>query len=75
MRHFGLRNLEDLPPIDDFQAPEASAAPASEGVAVPAPVDAVPELAPEASAGVEAEAGDSPSQDPATPSQQEAPEQ
>jgi segregation and condensation protein B len=36
MRHFGLRSLEDLPPIDEFQVPEAAAT-APTPVSVPEP--------------------------------------
>ena len=39
MRHFGLRSLEDLPSIDNFQSPEGAAAPAAaapEAAATPA---------------------------------------
>jgi segregation and condensation protein B len=33
MRHFGLRSLEDLPPIEDFQIPEDKSAAVAEGAA------------------------------------------
>ncbi|HAM35528.1 MAG TPA: SMC-Scp complex subunit ScpB [Elusimicrobia bacterium] len=35
MRHFGLRSLEDLPPIDNFKAEEPGAAPAPAGTPDP----------------------------------------
>ena len=60
MRHFGLRNLEDLPPIDDFQAPEPSAEPAPEGAA--------------AATSVEAGAGEAASQESAEASPEPEPE-
>ncbi|MDD5628204.1 MAG: SMC-Scp complex subunit ScpB [Elusimicrobia bacterium] len=41
MRHFGLRSLEDLPPIDDFQAPDAPATP--DAAAAPMTANASPE--------------------------------
>ena len=71
MRHFGLRSLEDLPPIDNFHAPEpmtANALPEGgpvDGTAVPStPAEAVPETEPEAPRPVA---------DSATPSEPAAP--
>jgi len=56
MRHFGLSSLEELPPIDDFQAPETPGVPAADGVVepssttaeAPAPMtdNALPEVGP-----------------------------
>jgi segregation and condensation protein B len=48
MRHFGLRSLEDLPAIDDFQAPDAPGAPMTDNALPevgPVSADAIPERA------------------------------
>jgi segregation and condensation protein B len=64
MRHFGLRSLEDLPPIDEFQPPEESGPPAAEGSPVPAPSETVvaeaPSEPPAQPAGPEPEASPEP---------------
>jgi segregation and condensation protein B len=57
LRHFGLRSLEDLPPIDSFTPPEqpASAAPA-DAAAAPVPEVPVEEIAAQTEEAVVAEA-------------------
>ena len=65
LRHFGLRSLEDLPPIDSFTPPEqpASAAPA-DAAAAPAP-----EVAAAAEVLSEHPADDKPAAEPAAESE------
>ncbi len=80
MRHFGLRSLEDLPPIENFQAaaPAAEAVTVSEAVISEPPAEAAvaseTEAIPEAEAAPEtpAEPQEPPAQ-PIWPSAEEAP--
>lgn len=81
LRHYGLRSLEDMPPIDSFapaDAAPASGAPASDGPFVPVASEGAPEAAPaaegESYARARAEEPASHGLEPETPAPQPQPE-